>query len=89
MADYHITCIRRDRMDPDRTIDGIGGPICGYLPMNEALRWIDAGHTFHTYFNGVRAEVFAVGTMLGGRYLTTSADGLLGNNLLHLEECPI
>jgi hypothetical protein len=84
--DYQITCITPDGSDPGRRIDGVGGP-WGRLSEDQAIAMIDAGHTFWTSVNGLRADVRVGGSILGGRFLTTSPDGYLPNNLLHLPRC--
>ncbi|MFT3724643.1 MAG: hypothetical protein QM773_13800 [Hyphomonadaceae bacterium] len=44
-----------------------------------------AGHTFHTYVDGIRAEVFAQWRDDGPTFLKTAADETWVNNLLALQ----
>lgn len=87
MADYEINCIIPDSSDPGRRIDAVGGPVIGVQKIDTVIRWIDEGHTFWTMVGGVRAKVFVGGTLLTGRFLTTSPDGYQPNNLLKLQRC--
>lgn len=85
--DYQITCITPDGNDPGRRIDMVGGPVIGVQSEDTVITWIGQGHTFWTSVSGYRAEVYVGGTVLGTRFLTTSPDGRLQNNLLHLPRC--
>ena len=87
MASYEINCIIPDGSDPDRRIDSVGGPEIGIQKEDTVIAWIDQGHTFWTRVNGVQANVYVGGTILGGRFLTTSRDGYQPNNLLKLQRC--
>jgi len=84
--DYQVTCIV-----PHNTISGriqaIGGPAFGVISEDQAMGWMAAGATFYTLVNGVRANV-RIGGLWPHSYLTTSPDGYLPNNLLHLSYCP-
>jgi hypothetical protein len=86
LMDYQITCITPDGRDPGRRIDGVGGP-WGHFSEDQAIAMIRAGHTFWTMVNWMRADVYIGGSALGTEYLTTSPDGYLPNNLLHLPPC--
>jgi hypothetical protein len=87
MASYEINCIIPDSNDPGRRIDAVGGPVMGVHDEDTVIRWIDEGHTFWTMVNDVQAKVYVGGTILTGRYLTTSPDGYQPNNLLKLPRC--
>ena len=87
--DLQITCITSDGSDEDRKIDAVGGPGFSVLPIATAIAWHDQGHTFWTKAGllQLRAEVYVRGTLLTGRFMTTSPDGYLPNNLHRLPQC--
>jgi hypothetical protein len=88
MTDYHVTCIIPDSRDPGRRIDAVGGAF-GVIDEDTAITMIRQGHTFYTQggLMNLRAPVRIAGSILGGEYLTTSPDGYLPNNLLHMAHC--
>jgi hypothetical protein len=88
MADWQITCIIADGIDPGRRIDAVGGAF-GVLPIDQAIAWIRSGEQFHTYVGGQWARVYIAGMngLMTREYLTTSPDGILPNNLLLLPRC--
>ncbi|WP_081689201.1 DUF3892 domain-containing protein [Inquilinus limosus] len=89
MADYQVTCIRRDRSDADRRIDRLGGP--GWNDtIDRVIAFIKAGtHRFWTTANGQNVWVVVRQHPTSGRdYLATQNDGYPPNNLLSLPECP-
>jgi hypothetical protein len=88
MADYQVTCIRRDGGDADRRIDRLGGP--GWNDTIDAvIGYIRSGmHRFWTTANGRAVWVIVKQHPTSYRYfLATEADGYLENNLLKLPEC--
>ncbi len=89
MANYQVTCIRRDGSDADRRIDRLGGP--GWNDsIDNVIRFIQNNqHRFWTTdINGNSVWVIVDQHPTSGRdYLTTEADGLPMNNLLNLDEC--
>jgi Protein of unknown function (DUF3892) len=88
MADYQVTCIRRDGSDADRRIDRLGGQ--GWNDtIDIVIGFIQSGaHRFWTSVNGVSAWVVVRGHPTSGRlYLATESDGYPPNNLLSLPEC--
>lgn len=87
MADYQITCIRRDGSDPDRRIDAVG--VGGQLYMiDQVIAWIQSGaHRFWTVAQGQSVWVVVRQRPSGRLYLATENDGFPPNNLLSLPEC--
>lgn len=93
MADYQVQCIKRDGADADRRIDGIGGVAGGkrwYLPVDEAIRWIEQGkgRFYVTAFGRWVWVIVKIHPTSGRKYLTTEGDGFPPNNLLNLPNCP-
>lgn len=89
MADYQVTCIRRDGRDLDRRIDRIGG--FGWsLTIDDAIQTILNGeHRFWTSVNNQSVWIVVRKRQTNGRlYLATENDGYPPNNLLSLPECP-
>ena len=85
--DYLVTCIVPHGLLSGR-IQAIGGPAFGVFSEDKAIALINSGTArFYTLVNGRRADVYVGGTFLTGMYLTTSPDGYLPNNLLHLPRC--
>ncbi len=88
-----ITCIRkRDRQSPHERIQQVGGknekgsPWC--YSEDDAIKAITEGrYAFWTRGGGKTVDV-VVATHLGRRYLKTTADGIVPDNLLALPECP-
>lgn len=88
MADFQITCIRRDSADPDRRIDALG--FSNQLhSIDQVIEWIQSGaHRFWTVANGRSVWVVVRRHPTSGRlYLATENDGYPPNNLLSLPEC--
>jgi hypothetical protein len=90
MADYQVTCSKKDGADEDRRIDGLGGPVIGYRQIDTIIGWIDAKvHTFWTTANGKAVNIVTRTHPSSGRkYLTTEGDSFPPNNLLALPDCP-
>jgi hypothetical protein len=86
MAEYDITHIIPDRLDPGYCIDAIYGPVCGLLYLDEAITWIANGNVFYTRpIFGPRARIwFIPATVFRRAHLSTSPDGIGANNLLSL-----
>ena len=89
MADYQVTCIRRDTNDPDRRIDRLGGPAFNDT-IDNVIRFIESGaHKFWTTAQGRNVWIVVdVHPTSRRKYLRTTADGYPPNNLLSLPECP-
>ena len=88
MADYRVTCIRRDGNDADRRIDRLGGPGWDGGSIDQVIAWIRGGHGFWTSVNGVSVWIAIKQHPTSGRdYLATEPDNYPANNLLSLPEC--
>ena len=90
MYTYFVTCHTPDNFDLDRRIQGLGGPVMGWLSIDAVINMIDQGHNFYTqptYGNG-QLIVTAVHPRNGRRYLKTVADDAEPNNILSLPPCP-
>lgn len=83
-----ITCIvKTDRQNPHERIQFVGGSGFQYS-QPDAIAKIDARtHSFWTRGGGKTAEVVVSTSAQGHRYLRTSADGVLSDNLLYLPKC--
>ena len=95
MADYRVTCIRRDGSDTDRRIDRLGGPKPdGSGNWNDTIDRVikfiqDGTHRFWTNVGGKSVWIAVKKHPTSGRlYLATESDGYPPNNLLSLSECP-
>ena len=93
MATYQVTCIKRDGADADRRIDGIGGFADRnpwFLPIDEAIAWIEQGKgKFYVSAGGKSVWVVVkIHPTSRRKYLTTEVDGFPPNNLLSLPDCP-
>lgn len=89
MADYQVTCIKRDGADADRRIDRLGGP--GWNDsIDNVIRFIKNGsHRFWTTAQGRSVWVIVKQHPTSRRdYLTTEGDSFPPNNLLSLPDCP-
>jgi hypothetical protein len=95
MADrVRVECINKtNRTDPHERISHIGGPNPNgsrwKLAEADAIAGIEDGRwSFYVERpQGDRVEVI-VASRLGRKYLKTTADGDMPNNLLSLPECP-
>lgn len=93
MADYQVTCIRRDGFDADRRIDRLGGIAPNGRIWNDSIdnviSSIAHGHRFWTRVNNISVWIEVRKHPKSGRlYLATESDGFPPNNLLSLPECP-
>lgn len=88
MADYQVTCIRRDGSDQDRRIDALGGPDW-FDSIDNVIEFIRTGaHRFWTTAGGQPVWVVVRQHPTSRRlYLATESDGYPPNNLLSLPEC--
>ena len=94
MADYQVTCIRRDGPDRDYRIDRLGGPTPdGSGTWNDTIdnviAFIQSGsHRFWTSAGGKSVGIVVRQHPTSGRlYLATENDGFPPNNLLSLPNC--
>lgn len=90
MSTYYATCHTPDNNDIDRRIQGLGGPVMGWLNVDTIILMIDQGHTFYTappYGTG-QLIVTATHPRTGRRYIKTVNDGVEPNNILSLPRCP-
>lgn len=87
---YQVTCHTPDDADPDRRIEGLGGPSGGgwYRDIDFLIAGIEAGtyRLWTTDTNG-RAVWIEVATRNRRKYLKTTSDGIEPNNLLALPRC--
>ncbi len=95
MADYQVTCIRRDGKDADRRIDRLGGPKPDGTgawndTIDRVIAFIEAKtHNFWTTAGGKSVWVVVrVHPTSRRKYLATEPDNYPQNNLLSLPECP-
>lgn len=89
MGVYQITCITRDRVDPDWRIDAVGFAGNVYS-IDQVINWIMSGeHQFWTVWQTESVWVEVRRHPTSHRYfLATEPDGLPLNNLSSLPECP-
>ncbi|MEZ5958525.1 MAG: DUF3892 domain-containing protein [Hyphomonadaceae bacterium] len=91
MADYQVTCTKKDGADADRRIDALAGPGWKQASIDDVICWIEKeGHTFWVEVAKKRVSVVVRQHDTGRRlkYLTTEADSFPPNNLLKLPDCP-
>ena len=90
MYTYYATCHTPDNNDTDRRIQGLGGPVMGWLNVDTIILMIDQGHHFYTQppYGSGQLIVTAVHPRSGRRYIKTVADGVEPNNILALPRCP-
>lgn len=89
MGVHQITCITRDRGDPDYRIDAVGFVGMTYS-IDQVIGWIQSGeHRF--YVSADNGQSVWVGVrqhpQSGRLYLATEPDGYPLNNLKSLPEC--
>lgn len=90
---FQVTCHKPDNADTDRRIQGLGGPGDGsgwYRTIDVLISLIEGGDKFWTTTpkNESVWIVVEVHPKSGRKYLKTTADGVIPNNLLALPECP-
>lgn len=88
---HQVTCHKPDNSDPDRRLQGLGGPDGGgwYRDIDTLIYGIEIG-TFRLWTvapNGQSVWV-VVAERNRRKYLKTEADGVEPNNLLALPHCP-
>lgn len=90
---FQVTCHKPDNSDPDRRLQGLGGPNSDggwYRDIDYLIAGIEAGAyklwTVDSRGNSVWVTVAQRHT--GRKYLKTLADGIEPNNLLALPRCP-
>lgn len=90
MASYQVTCITRDRADPDWRIGAVGFNSKVY-PIDAVIEWLQASDENKLWVvddNGKSVWVVVRQRVDTGRYyLTTEPDGHPLNNLASLKEC--
>lgn len=90
MAEYQVTCIRRDGRDSDRSIDGMGGAF-GYATLDQILASMRQGHRFFVWAPSPSGRAYLEirpATALSRAHVRTIPDGRYDNNLHSLPECP-
>lgn len=89
MSDFQITCITRDRGDPDWRIDAVG--FVGHVyPIDQVIGWIQSNtHRFYVTANNGQSVWVGVRRHPTSKrlYLSTEPDGYPLNNLTSLPEC--
>jgi hypothetical protein len=90
MSVYYATCHTPDNNDPDRRIQGLGGPVMGWLNVDTIILLIDQGHTFYTQppHGSGQQIITAIHPVSHRRYIKTVSDGIVPNNILALPRCP-
>lgn len=88
MSTYYATCHTPDNYDADRRIQGLGGPVMGWLTIDTIITMIDQGHTFYTSPPFGNGQLIVTATRNNRRYLKTVADYIEPNNILSLPRCP-
>jgi hypothetical protein len=90
MADHEVKCIRRDRNDWDRSIDGMGGPSFGYRTLDQILALMRSGENFYVEAPTVSRRAYLEvrqANALSRAHVRTIPDGKYDNNLRSLPEC--
>lgn len=88
--DYQVTCITRDRNDPDRSIDEFGGAF-GRLTLDQLLQAIRNGHQFWVAGVGKSPSAWlevVPASAYRRVHVRTVPDGIHDNNLYSLQPCP-
>jgi hypothetical protein len=86
MANYDVTCSRKDGPDDDQRLEGLGGA-GWYHTIDEVIANIGRGEAYWVN-NGKRVQVIVQQHPKSKRsYLTTEPDGLRQNNLMFLRNC--
>lgn len=90
MGTFQVNCHKPDNDDPDRRLQGLGGPADGgwYRPIDVLISLIENGDRFWTIDQKNNSVWVVVASRNGRKYLKTEADGLEPNNLLALPHCP-
>lgn len=91
MAEYRVTCVRRDGSDRDRSIDGLGGPVFGFGTLDQILAWMRQGHAFYVLAPSHSGKAYLEirpATAFTRAHVRTIPDGRYDNNLHALEDCP-
>lgn len=89
---YQVTCHKPDNTDPDRRLQGLGGPGGNgwYLPIDDLISGIES-KTYRLWTTTPAGESVWIEVKQrrnGRKYLKTEPDGVEPNNLLALPRCP-
>jgi hypothetical protein len=93
MAAYRVTHHRPDNSDPDRRIEGLGGPdsttgVLWYRDIDFLIRGLEAGtYRLWTVDQAGNSVWVLVDQKNGRKFLRTQSDGIIPNNLLALPHC--
>lgn len=87
---FRVTCHKPDDSDPDRRLEGLGGPSGGgwYRDIDVLISLIENGDQFWTVDTDGNSVWIVVRSRNGRKYLKTQNDGIEPNNLLALPRCP-
>lgn len=88
---YQVTCHTPDDQDPDRRIEGLGGPAVGgwWHDIDYLIQGIDShSYSLWTVDQKGNSVWVVVAERNRRKYLKTQSDGIEPNNLLALRHCP-
>lgn len=87
---FQVNCHKPDGSDPDRRLEGLGGPGGGgwYRHIDTLINLIENGDRFWTTDTNRNSVWIIIATRNGRKYLKTENDGVEPNNLLALRHCP-
>lgn len=87
---FQVTCHKPDDDDPDRRLEGLGGPGGDgwYRDIDFLIQLIRDGDKFWTVDQEGNSVWIIIATRNRREYLKTSSDGIEPNNLLALPVCP-
>ena len=87
---YQVTCHKPDDSDPDRRLEGLGGPGGGgwYRDIDYLIAGIEAkAYNLWTTTPQGKSVWVVIAVRNGRQYLKTEVDGIEPNNLLALQHC--
>ncbi|MFK3778249.1 DUF3892 domain-containing protein [Agrobacterium sp. NPDC089420] len=89
MGTFQVTCHTPDNSDPDRRLQGLGGPDGNgwYRSIDTLISLIKQGEKFWSVDQKGNSVWIIVANRNGREYLRTESDGIEPNNLLALPVC--